>query len=89
LVQSRSTPGIEAGMNNGSIETLRVIRAWHYSKAQYYAERAAMIEKRIERRLDRKSTSEQTAIEFRGRSSEHLRFVRMLNEFFDPKDRIT
>lgn len=67
-------------MSTGNIEVLRRLRAWHYAQAVKYRESAQV-----------QSASHLHAAVgdvFGKRSSEHLRFVQELNEFFPATDRI-
>jgi hypothetical protein len=75
----------------GNIEELRRLRDWHYRKAQLFAESALKIEISLGRREyagENRRTQGTTAQNFRSQSSEHLRFVKILNGFFPENDRI-
>jgi hypothetical protein len=85
---------MNASFKMNSIESQREIRAvrqWHYDQYLDYAQRAGEMQKKSDSRMfqrDSRDAFERTAQAYQAKASQHLRFVRALNELFPEADRL-
>jgi len=80
----------EAPLLLGNLDQLRDLRKWHYSQYLDYSKRANDVDRRMSICVLPKSVADRERLsgEYRSRANQHLRFVRVLNDFFPTTDRI-